>query len=474
MPLTDFMRRRPAWALSVTVAFGLCLDPIAARPVDAGLLSILGARAWRPPVRQAGPPLTPPPAEPRVNVLETDGWRQSLRDGRLEPVPQLPFPRASRGSTDLLPKAHFTPAAYLEQIKSLQRTYSRQRDILMYYGGIRYRPNREGLNFNAWSGENLAKLRALGARPFIGLEAFDLPAVRSMVWRLKEAGYGPLDRIYIRIGSEPAASAYGTEDGTRRGRRRTPAAYAAYRGRFARTAEYLNAMNRRIGLNIHTVFAGTHREDFTRYAPPDDLFDAIGYDLYVTPENKPAALRQIRDLSRRYPRKPLVIPEFGIATERHARGWWGVRTLWADPQWAAGALADVLEALGRHPAGVGGITIFSVNVSGRRSGRRWNWAWTPQMYEMLKEWQASPRRWRKEGFHLYDPQSYPVGRDILFINRPELKIVYRKLVSEKSPGVPLFQEFCLYRENEAWARRTRVIYFHGSEKRQHLSRRPIL
>jgi len=31
---------------------------------------------------------------------------------------------------------------------------------------------------------------------------------------------------------------------------------------------------------------------------PEDLLDAIGYDLYVTPENKEKSLQQIKDLLR--------------------------------------------------------------------------------------------------------------------------------------------------------------------------------
>src|SRR4029079_8085960 len=122
-------------------------------------------------------------------------------------------------------------------------------------------------------------------------------------------------------------------------------------------------------------------------------FDAIGYDLYVTPENKAKVLRQLQRLAQRYPYKHFVLPEFGIATQ-------GPK---ATPLWASRTLADILEELSRHPAGVEELTVFSVNVSARMKDRRWSWAWTPQMYEMLKEWQTAPRTWRKEGFHRYDP-----------------------------------------------------------------------
>src|SRR5262249_40818150 len=140
-----------------------------------------------------------------------------------------------------------------------------------------------------------------------------------------------------------------------------------------------------------------------------------------------------------------------------------------DPRSAADALGDVLAILSKHPGGVEEITVFSVNVSERMEDRRWNWAWTPQMYEMLKEWQANPRRWKKEGIHRYDPRSYPVGRDVLFLNRPDFRMVYRKLNSDKAPGVSLFQETCLRLSHGRWMPTTRVIYFNGSEKREYHS-----
>ena len=87
------------------------------------------------------------------------------------------------------------------------------------------------------------------------------------------------------------------------------------------------------------------------------------------------------------------------------------------------------------------------------------------MYEMLKEWQVSPRQWRKEGFHRYDPQTYAVGKDVLFLNHPDLKIVYRRLSNETSSSAPLFQEFFLYRENSAWKSVSQTVTFMGSEKR---------
>jgi len=107
----------------------------------------------------------------------------------------------------------------------------------------------------------------------------------------------------------------------------------------------------------------------------------------------------------------------------------------------------------------------SVNVPARLSDRRWNWAWTPQMYEMLKEWQAAPRKWRKEGFHRYDPSSYPVGRDILFLDRPDARIVYRKLPVFKAPGIPLFQVIRFSIKNGAWEHASRSVFFLNGETR---------
>jgi hypothetical protein len=436
MPFVSFMQRNPV--LSVVLVLGLGFFLPQPGPTDVRV-SIVGAEGWR----------SPQPASvagPRLSVLETDAWRHFLDTGALEPVAQVPLPSAWDRRKDLLRGAHFTPEAYLKQIAMLRHSYSRQRDILMYYGGIRRRPQPEGLNFNAWSGENLRKLRELDCRPFIGLETMDKAAVKYLIWRLKEAGYGPNDRIYVRIGAEPAGSGY----------EKTP---ADYRKAFARISAYINAMNRKRHLNIHTVFAGTNAMDFKKYLPDEGTFDAIGYDLYVTPENKAGAIAQLKVLARRYPYKPLVLPEFGIATQGPMRG---AKKAVANPSWAADALAEILEELSRHPAGVASITVFSVNVSGRMSARRWNWAWTPQMYEMLKEWQAAPHRWKKTGFHRYDPMSYPVGKDVLFLNRSDVKIVYRKLAEVRASGVPLFEETRFSLRRGAWVHQTRTVYFEGN------------
>jgi len=379
---------------------------------------------------------------PRINVLEVDAWKHSLDDGSLRPVAKVPYARK-----ELIRPEHFSPDFYRQQIETLGSTYTRQRDVLMYYGGVPAVPSHHGLNFNAWSTEDLGRLRALGGRPFIGLETMDRKAVEWMGARLHEAGYGPLNRIYVRICAEPSGMAYGSEDGTAKGKRHTPAAHASYQRRFTRVATWIRALNQRYGLDFHIVFAGTNAEDFNHFLPPVDVLDALGYDLYVTPENKEKTLKQIQDLRRCFPGKPLVIPELGMATAGPG----------ANPHWAEDALGDVLMTLGRHPGGVAGMTVFSVNAARRVPGRRWNWAWTPMMFEMLKEWESAPRRWRKEGFHSYDPLSYPVGRDVLYINRPDLRIVYRKLSVSKKPGVPWFFEARLVLKHGRWTHRTRQI-----------------
>jgi hypothetical protein len=379
---------------------------------------------------------------PRINVLEVDVWRHSLEDGSLSPIAKVPF-----SPHDLIRTEHFSPDYYQKQIQQLDDTYARQRDVLMYFGGIPASPHRHGLNFNGWGIEDLQRLRAAGSRPFIGLETMDPTAVEWMAQRLHDAGYGPLNRIYIRICSEPSGSSYGSDDGTAGGTHHTVAAYAAYRRRFASVATQLHEINHHYGLDMHTVFAGANAEDFKSYIPSNGLFDELGYDLYVTPENKENVLRQIVDLRHRFPWKPIVIPEFGIATAGPG----------ASPIWARDALGDILMQLGRHPAGVAGVTIFSVNVSGRLPHKRWNWAWTPMMFKMLKEWQLSSRHWRREGFHRYDPLSYSVGRDVLYLDRSDLRIVYRKLATSKAPGVPYFHEVRLWLDRNRWVHRERTI-----------------
>src|SRR6185437_7138795 len=168
----------------------------------------------------------------RLAVLELDTWRRSLRSGRERPVAHVvgrrPWPGllfVGKESSDLLEGASFTPEAYLKEIERLGRIYFQQRDVLMYYGGMPPHPARNGLNFNGWSAGDLRRLREKGSRPFIGLETFDLTAIRLMAERLKKAGYRPTDRVYVRIGSEPSYEAYGTDSGTPQGRRHTARSY---------------------------------------------------------------------------------------------------------------------------------------------------------------------------------------------------------------------------------------------------------
>ncbi len=444
---------------------------------------LVGPQAWVPASLLSRRSLRSSP-EPRVSVLATDVWRHSLVDGDLHPVPAVPMYRTwwrtlrdrmlrKAPVEDLLRGAHFTPALYLHHIRTLGTAYVLPKDILMYYGGIAP-PNGQGLNFNGWSAADLQELRALDCRPFIGLETTDRTAILSLVKRLKAGGYGPKDRIYVRILSEPSGESYGTDTGTVGGRHHTRAAYAAYRRRFAQTAHYINALNRTYGLNIHNVFAGTNEADFLRYAPAEEDFDALGYDLYITPENKDKTLRLLKSISKRYPYKPLVIPEFGIATDRPALSTWRERRGPANPEWASDALGDVLEILGKHPAGTHQITLFSVNAAGRLSRRRWNWAWTPAMFEMIKEWKEKPRRWRKSGFHTYDPKTYAVGQNVLCVNRPNVRVVYRKLHAEKAPGVPLYQEYSFRRHGERWTHRTRTVYWEGTTIHEVPLRSPAL
>jgi len=429
-----FLSSPAVWCLAVLAVVPLGLR-VAGQASDP--LAIVGTQGWE---RRAIP--RHPVRGPRINVLEVDTWKHSLEGGTLRPVAMVPFARR-----ELIHPQNFSPDFYRQQIETLGETYARQRDVLMYYGALPSAPNHHGLNFNAWSTEDLRRLRAMGSRPFIGLETMDLHTVESMALKLHQAGYGPLNRIYVRICSEPSGMAYGSEDGTAIGKRHTAAAYAAYKRSFARVSLLLNKLNKRYGLDIYSVFAGTSADDFKSYQPPEYLFDALGYDLYVTPENKEKTLEQMESLRRHHPWKPIVIPELGVATAGPG----------ASPRWAQETLGDILMSLGRHPAGVEGLTVFSVNVAGRLPKKRWSWAWTPVMFEILKEWESAPRRWRKDGFHRYDPLAYPVGRDILYIDRPDLRIVYRKLAAFKSPGVPLFYEARLVLHKGRWTHRTRII-----------------
>jgi hypothetical protein len=319
-----------------------------------------------------------------------------------------------------------------------------------------------GLNFNAWSSENLHRLRALGGRPFIGLETFDEQLIDEMLVQLEGGGYGRGDPLLVRIGAEPSTMAYGTLDGTPHGQRHTVATYEAYHERFRASVAHLRAAGLKRHLHFRIVFAGDSKEDFEHYAPNADDFDAIGYDLYVTPANMRKVMPLLHEVSKRFGDKPLVIPELGIATGGIARRpiEWAVR---ASPEWGETVLGEVLVSLGKHSAGVAQMTVFSVNVGARMESRNWNWAWTPRMFDILAEWRESPRTWKKKGFHRYDPSSYPLGADILLDRRPGMKIYYRRLSNSRSTGRPIFLETVYILDGDSWKRLERAVTFNDGE-----------
>jgi hypothetical protein len=405
---------------------------------------------------------------PYIGVLETDAWGHYLRNGALTPVAEFPQTRSSSPwfmsllhwnplEDGLMPGDSFTPETYMQRFKTLRASLAGSRDVLLYYGGIRRGPDSHGLNFNAWSLEQLRELRALGGHPFIGLETTDAHATEALIKKLQASGFGSHEPLYIRIASEPSGAGYGTEDGTAHGRRYTDACYRAYRARFTTAANQIRHLRERYGMNIKIVFAGTTREDFDRYMPPLDQFDDLGFDLYLTPANKERVLELLRKLSRRYPNKPLVIPELGIATRGPYESLWRRNEAQATLAWGQDALADLLVQLGRHPGQIRQITVFSVNVAGRMKERRWDWSWSPAMFEMLKEWRKSPRRWRKEGFHRYDPLTYPVDKDILYVNQPDLRIYCRRLKDPAHPTIIRFLENTYLRREGSWLRHTRIV-----------------
>jgi hypothetical protein len=461
MKFMPLLRNTPYWSLAI-VGLGVWFLPMAESTLDAEPFTLVGAQPWSPLAEKGSVD------EVRLSVFQTDAWKHSFKKGDLKPAAQLPIPKQIPQNPDLLRGTRFTPESYLDQIKTLQQGYCKQRDVLMYFGGVRRQPQPVGLNFNAWSGHDLARLRELDGRPFIGLETMERSDIRAMAWRLKEAGYNKFHRIYVRIGSEPSYSHYGTEDGTRGGIRKTPKAHAAYKERFARAAQEINALNRKLGLNMHTVFTGANNEDFLRYIPDASQFDALGFNLYLTPENKWEMLKMLRTLAKRYPTKPLVVPEFGVATAGPTRTD-KPQIKPANPEWALDALGEILTELAKHPGKVGEITVFSVNVAGRMKERRWNWAWTPQMYELLREWQTMPRLWQRTGFHSYDPRSFPIGRDVLFVNLPTMRVVYRRLSQTNHDDIPLFEEISFFRDNiqSDWTHRSQVVSFQGLQTQVH-------
>ena len=354
----------------------------------------------------------PAPARLSWGVLGTDFWHPTNDAQHFRAVTEFPVHRPffQRTPVFLLQGDHFTPDVYLEQIQELGLRPGGC-DVLFYYGG-RARPGMEshGLNINSWSAEDLQNLRRIGGRPFIGLETIEPALIDSLLHQIEAGGYGHGDTLYIRIGAEPSGMPYGTVDGRGHGPRHVQQAFDAYKKRFIQAARQLRKWGRAHDVRFQIVFAGDSREDFEHYVPSADEFDAIGYDLYVTPANIRQVMPLLKFVAKRYADKPLVIPELGIATGGHPtqpRQW----AIAATPQWGQAALGDVLMALGRHPAGVAQMTVFSVNVAARLESRRWNWAWTPRMFDMLAEWREMPRHWKKDGFHRYDPSSFPLGKD---------------------------------------------------------------
>lgn len=408
----------------------------------------------------------------RLGVFQTDSWSRSLEDGTLSEVAHFPVaPSWVRrlitlrpGPPRLLPLmhgAHFTPADYLAQIQTLTQIYPGGCDVLFYYGAIRPSGPPQGLNFNSWTSDELRQLRALGGRPFIGLESGDPATIDAMVQQLAAGGYTSRDRLYVRILAEPATMAYGTLDGTPTGQRYTKAAYHAYQQRFLLASREIRAQGRKNHLRLRIVFAGDCARDYSRFAPPDDSFDAIGIDLYVTPVNRREKLALLDHLSRHWPEKPLVIPELGIATAGSSSepGYLGIC---ASPAWAKVAFGDVLLRLGRHPAGTVQITVFSVNVAARVRARRWSWAWTPAMYDMLAQWREAPDRWRRSGFHRHDLLTYPVDQDILYGRTETVKVYYRRLRNRFWEGQPVFRETIFRRDKIRWKVYQReVVYSEG-------------
>jgi hypothetical protein len=328
----------------------------------------------------------------RIGVFQTDVWVQSVQDGTLAPQARFPIARTGKG---LLDGAHFTPEVYLADIQHWLADRKSRCDVLMYYGGRFVGTERKGLNFNSWTVNELRELHAMGGRPFIGLETTDPVLVKELVTALHAGGFAG-SRLYIRIASEPSTSAYGTDDGTVHGRRHCAAAFSEYKKRFASTAQLLRRLGQRDGIQFKIVFAGDSAEDFDHYLPDVSQWDAIGFDLYLTPANIHHVMPLLQRVLKRFDHRPVVIPEFGVATagESHDPGTAG---MYSTPRWAEAALGQALKVLGHHHGKVTQITLFSVNVAARMPARRWSWAWTPQMLHMLEEWQQSPSQWK--GLH---------------------------------------------------------------------------
>jgi len=400
----------------------------------------------------------------RLGILETDSWLENVSDGELRPATQFPVQDRwqlrwrsiwSKATKPLLLMhgATFTPGDYLAQVETLSTLHPGTYDVLLYYGGWRPTTAPLGLNLNSWSTEELRQLRALHARPFIGLETFDRIAIRLMVERLAAAGYSKKDPLFIRIAAEPANTAYGSETGLPGGKRHTARAHQAYKQRFANASEWIRQNAHRRHLNVKIVFAGDSLADFRDYAPPAYAFDFVGVDLYVTPANERQKFGLLSDVSDRWPDKALVLAELGIATTGKNAG----------PSWARTALAEVLRKISRHPAGCAQLTVFSVDVASRLTSRRWGWAWTPAMYQMLAEWQQTPYAWQADGFHRYDLSTYPVGRDVLYHQSGSLRVYYRRLRTTTQNGEPLFCETLFRLSHHRWIVAQRQVAWTGNK-----------
>ncbi len=400
-------------------------------------------------------------ADVRWGVLETDFWIKKRHHADYQEVTEFPPPHGffRDNHLSLLQGAHFSPLTYLLKIQEWS-LHPGGSDVLFYYGGIhKAGVERHGLNFNSWNTAELASLHKAGGRPFIGLETMDPIAIDSMLTQLKAAGFGKGDRLYVRIAAEPSGMSYGIPAGTRR---HTAACYSAYQKNFAKVAAQLRQWGRRQDVRLRVVFAGDSAEDFDHYVPAAKDYDAIGYDLYVTPANSHKVLPLLQRVSDHFENKPMVIPELGIATGGQSKLpiQWAVS---ATPEWGNAALSEVLLILGRHQAGVAQVTVFSVNVAARMKARTWDWAWTTEMYDRLTEWRENPSGWRKGGFHRYDPATYPIGKNVLLDNRPGLKIYYRRLSNEDAAGHPLYLESGNYLEGDAWRHLERAVIFNHHE-----------
>jgi len=251
-------------------------------------------------------------------------------------------------------------------------------NILMYYWGET--PNRSlaagqgrtvsGSNFATWNASQLSELRTIGVTPFIALESLDPRDARSLVDRLRSGGFAGR-QVKVRLAAEPAGSHY----------TRTP---AEYRRRFEITSRAIKAMGRRAGIDIKIAFTICGIDEF-RYTPASGAFDYIGIDAFVTPVNIDGVKRLFTQTAVAYPDKPLVIPEFGIATACASR------RVPIDSAWSDMAAHLMLEILRESYAGrIASITPFDIDAKDRIVGRDWSWVWSAHMYQQLIDFAYAP------------------------------------------------------------------------------------